>query len=521
MPSLLDRTFRPALGAFLALVLAAQLASAAGADDSAKKLSRQAMEEDYLATNMDAALAKLQKALKTCGKNKCSKDVVTELYGNLGTVYAAGLARPAEAVDAFKKMLEADPQAKPNSAYLTGDVQKAYDEAKAAMAPAAPTAPQAPEVVVLEEKPWAEQATYHSVPVYVEVPEGTEASSVTVRFRVPGAQDWREVKLQKQDGGFGGYIPCTATEKPGKLVYFVTAFDVNLDRVASAGSAAEPRVVEIKTAISGRQPSLPGKVPPSACPRPEQRLSCETNDDCPGTQECVKLTCVDSDTVSHPEQDAEKARKRNWLSLAFSPDLTVVSSASDACSTSAQEDGKLSCFFAGNDQYQGTPVASGTSNTLNGGVGTGTMRVMAGYDRVIGTRMTLGARVGFAFLGHPERDDGKKFLPFHAEARFAFFFNKDPFKEKGVRPYVFANGGVAEANARVSTTIVVDDGSGKTNNYDVDVYQKAGPAFGGAGVGLQYAVSPEAAMVVEVAGRAMFPTFAPVIAPSLGFSYGI
>ena len=90
-----------------------------------------------------------------------------------------------------------------------------------------------------------------------------------------------------------------------------------------------------------------------------------------------------------------------------------------------------------------------------------------------------------------------------------------------MRPYIFANGGVGEANARVSTTVVDDDGSGDDKQYKLDVYQKAGPAFGGAGVGLQYAVSPEAAMVVEVAGRAMFPAFAPVVAPTLGFAYGI
>ena len=152
--------------------------------------------------------------------------------------------------------------------------------------------------------------------------------------------------------------------------------------------------------------------------------------------------------------------------------------------------------FAGGVPYTGTPVPSGTSNSLNGGMGVGTMRVMAGYDRVLGTRMTLGTRVGFAFLGRPEKD-GKTFLPIHAEARFAFYFNKDPFKEKGVRPYIFANGGVGEANARVSTTVVDDDGSGDDKQYKLDVYQKAGPAFGGAGVGLQYAVSPEAAMVVD------------------------
>lgn len=502
------------------MMLAASVASAAGADDRAKKLSRQAMEEDYLATNMDAALAKLQKAIKTCGKDKCQSATLAELYGSLGTVYAAGLAKPSDAVGAFKKMLEADPSAKPDSAYLTGDVQKAFDEAKAATQPATPTGPQAPPVEVLEEKPWAEQATYHSIPVYVEPPEGTEPASVTVRYRMPGSEDWREVKLSKMGDGFGGYIPCTATEKPGKLAYFVTAFDVNLDRIASAGSAAEPRVVEIKASISGRQPSLPGKVPPSACPRPQERLSCETNDDCPGSQECVNLSCVDSATVSHPEKEAEAKRKRNWFSLSFSPDLTVVSSTSDACSAEAQKDGKLSCFFAGGVPYTGTPVPSGTSNSLNGGMGVGTMRVMAGYDRVLGTRMTLGTRVGFAFLGRPEKD-GKTFLPIHAEARFAFYFNKDPFKEKGVRPYIFANGGVGEANARVSTTVVDDDGSGDDKQYKLDVYQKAGPAFGGAGVGLQYAVSPEAAMVVEVAGRAMFPAFAPVVAPTLGFAYGI
>jgi hypothetical protein len=40
-------------------------------------------------------------------------------------------------------------------------------------------------------------------------------------------------------------------------------------------------------------------------------------------------------------------------------------------------------------------------------------------------------------------------------------------------------------------------------------------------LGVQYAVSPEAAMVIEVGGRAMIPNFAPVIAPSLGFAYGL
>jgi hypothetical protein len=95
---------------------------------------------------------------------------------------------------------------------------------------------------------------------------------------------------------------------------------------------------------------------------------------------------------------------------------------------------------------------------------------------------------------------------------------RDPFADQGVRPYVFAGGGLANASARLSAE-VVDANTGRTSK--LDVYKTSGPAFGGAGVGVQYAVLPEAAMVVEVAGRAMFPDFAPVIAPSLGFAYGL
>ena len=66
-----------------------------------------------------------------------------------------------------------------------------------------------------------------------------------------------------------------------------------------------------------------------------------------------------------------------------------------------------------------------------------------------------------------------------------------------------------------------DNGSGGFSKFKLEVYKTAGPYFAGAGIGVQYAVSPEAAMVIEVAGRALFPDFAPVIAPSLGFAYGL
>lgn len=510
-------SWRSPIGLLLAALLLAHPALAQGEDAKAKKLAQSAMDEDYLATNMDAALSKLKQALDAC-RSKCSPSTLAIIHGNMGTVYAAGLAKHTEAVAAFKSMLEADSDAKPDPAYLTGAVQRAFDEARQSSGATSPKPTGKGEVAKLDEDPWTEQAIFHPIPVYVEVPEGLEIIQVSVRFRAPGSQDWKETKLKQHGEGWGGYIPCTATQTAGKLSYFVTAFDTNLDRVASSGSAGRPRVVVLKDSIGGRQPALPDAVPPSPCPRPVERLSCSSNDDCPGDQVCKELECVDG--PREPSTGPEEPRKKNWLSIAFSPDLLFVSSESDACSPAAQESGRLSCFFAGDVPYEGTPLKSGSSNSVNGGVGLGSMRVVAGYDRVLGTRMAAGVRLGFAFLGLPDRPDGKKFLPLHAEARFAYFLSRDPFLTTGVRPYLLVAAGVADSVARVSTSVVEDTGAGR-RDFKLDVYQRAGPGFGGLGGGIQYAVMPEAAMVIEVVGRAAFPEFAPVIAPSLGFAYGL
>jgi hypothetical protein len=510
-----------AIGAF-PIALAVMLLTVTGraesaAETRARGLNRDAMEQDYLATSFKAAAAKLQTALRACGDKKCPKALVAKIHANMGIVYSAGLGQKENAVEAFKDALRLEPTITPDSNYLTGDVQKAFDEAKKQMG--SNLAVEKP-VAVLKEKPWPEQATWHPVPVYVEVPEGVKASRVVVRYKAPGEKQWKELALQMKGKGWGGYIPCFAVKKTGTLVYFTTAFNTNLDRVASAGSAANPRKVELKKAINSRQPSLPGAVPPSECPRPVEGLSCGSNDDCPGDKVCVELTCVEASSVPNPEKEKEERRKKNWIGIEFSPDVSIVGSARDACSQAAQSDGKLSCFYAGGQQVQENPLLD--PGKLNGGVAMGSMRVMLSYDRVIGKRMTIGARAGFAFLGPPKRVDGKTFLPLHLEARFAFHLRKDPFIDKGVRPYVFVNAGLAESAARVTTSIAVDTPAkpnGEVRN--VDVYQKGGVAFAGAGVGIQYAVAPRAALVVEVAGREMFPRTATVIAPALGFAYGL
>ena len=66
MPVLMNRSWIPSL---LVAISLSSPALAQSADSRAQGLAKDAMEEDYLATNMKAALAKLQTALRVCGKD--------------------------------------------------------------------------------------------------------------------------------------------------------------------------------------------------------------------------------------------------------------------------------------------------------------------------------------------------------------------------------------------------------------------------------------------------------------------
>ncbi len=489
----------------------------AGPKERAADLMRDAMDQDYLATNFKAAEAKLETALKVCEGGKCPKDVTARIHHNLGVLYAGGMNRHSDAVEQFKQMLKLSPDMTLDVNFVSDGVQKAFDEALEAVG-GGPVAVEKT-VSVMDEKPWAEQVVGTPVPVFVKLPEGVTANKVITRFRAPGDKTWREVTLRVSGDGYGGYIPCAGVNKQGELVYFTTAFDENLDRVAGAGSAAEPRRVQLKAVINGRQPALPGGTPPDACPRQvDNRLSCENSDDCPGSQQCKDLYCVSAEDAYEPTSD--DLAVKNWFTLSFSPDLSIVQSTEDACSPNAQKDGTLSCFYS-NGQYVGTPVQDGQSNSLQGGVGVGSMRVMLGFERLIGQRFLAGLKLGFAFLGHPERKDGKTFNPFHAELRFAFHFANEPFTHAGVRPYVFFGAGMADSVARITTPIQEEDTNGQRQTRSVDAYQLGGGFFAGAGLGMQYAVDKNLAMVLEAGVRQMFPDSATVIAPSLGLAYGL
>src|SRR5262249_21777067 len=146
------------------------------------------------------------------------------------------------------------------------------------------------------------------------------------------------------------------------------------------------------------------------------------------------------------------AAKNNWVSLAFRPDVALVSG-SDVCTHASQMTDHYVCYRDNGSRYVGTPTA-GVADNVNTRPALAPMRVLVGYDRVLFDRFTAGARLGFAFGG--ATTEGASFFPIHVEVRGAYYFLKDPFREIGVRPFVFVSGGLEQVDSKVDVEVLED-----------------------------------------------------------------
>lgn len=262
-------------------------------------------------------------------------------------------------------------------------------------------------------------------------------------------------------------------------------------------------------------------------------------------KEKVEPEKADAEKAEPEKADAEKATpapaplgepKRNWITLAFSPDIAFVSG-DDVCTKAAQASEHLYCVRQNGTHYVGTPTP-GNGDKINSGAVFSTLRITLGYDRLIGEHVTVGARLGFAFNG---AGGGASFFPVHAEARVAVWPGQSPFAGAGVRPFFFLSGGAAQVDARVSVEILEDgqacgaktpssvdsdctlpsrDGVVERRKQTVSAYKQAGLVFATGGAGLQFAPTPGVAFHLAVRAGVTFPSVVPVIAPEAGFALG-
>lgn len=397
------------------LALSAPASALAGPKDAeARKMLKQALEEDYLETRFDDAEHKLRGAIQLCANSGgCDPAVRAELHAALGAVLAGGKKELDDARDEFVEGLKIDPKVQPDPGMLSTEVSFAYEQAR-----------------------------------------------------------------KKLGLGEGKVKPGEGPRKP------------------------KPRDPE----------------PPKVDPRAD-----DTKD----------KDAKDADAGPAPES------RKNWLTLTFAPDLSIVSG-TNVCTAESRKNNHYVCVRddANRTGYVGTPTLDNGDN-INTGIGLATLRLMLGYDRVLVENLTVGARLGFAFNG--ATDGGASFIPVHAEARFGYWPGKNPFAGSGVRPYLMVSGGFAQVDTKVNVEVLEDgnkcgaqnpsdgkspctvpssDGVIEKRIQTLAAYRQAGLGFAALSFGVQFAPTARVALFLAVRGNITFPVVTGVFSPEGGISLG-
>jgi hypothetical protein len=578
--SLSALTFASAL--FLGLVPSA---SAAGTKEKdAQKLYDSAINEDYLNADFAKAEKKLKDAVTKCGSD-CSDELTGKLHVALGTVYAVGLSKPDDAKAEFVVALKADPKAALDPSLTTPDLTKIFEEAKKASAAATPKPPEAPPKPTEPTRappssdathtPSLESPVNTPLPIYVEPSDEVPLSKVTLRYKPFGATQYKSIEMKKMGSGFGGEIPCEDVTTTGDVKYFFVFTGDDGEGAGGLGSSKEPFKTTIKNEIEGDAPKLPGKKAPEQCKEkgdcPPGLPGCEPakggvsvkrgdkgwGSSCDQSAECKEgLTCLngtcDEDRGGDKgggEGGDESAKKKrmNLVGAGVQLDWLILGTASDVCATPSPSN--HICFIPGTSRqvFSGPPPGfpilkiANTDGITGGGAFAGA-RLLAAYDRQILKKigLTLGVRIGYAFggPGAPANVDAhgnptvrtdiapnKAFIPFHGEARIAYYLLGSMMDPRQFRPYVFAGGGFGQANASVPVQIcdtnlasgeMADCPGGKAVLRTVNAYQITGLDFIDFGGGTTFGITPVFGLSAELKFMFMFPTFGVVISPSIG-----
>ena len=224
--SALFRALRLRSASWLALGLALFLfAPAVHADakteQAANSLQKKAMD-DYLTTDFKKAQDKLDKAVASCGENKCGPGLRARLKRDLGVILIGGQLDKEKGISSFVDALKIDPGINLDPDIKTKDLEAAFNEAKkrAAGGAATPTeeTPKPKKKPVgdsnqpegdFQHAPVAQQQIRTPIPVYAEYNGETTLTRVIARYKGFGMADWKNVELKKMgEKGWGGLSPC-------------------------------------------------------------------------------------------------------------------------------------------------------------------------------------------------------------------------------------------------------------------------------------------------------------------------
>jgi hypothetical protein len=551
-------------------VFSAGQSLAAPRDAAANQKIDEAINTHYLATEFDKAEALLKGVLDAC-EDRCSPSVKGKAWMYVGVVRGSGRQNMAGAQEAFKQALALDPQVKLDDALATPAVRQAFAAAGGAPGEAAATPKTTGAKVAAAESAGAVPGAMECTPTVKEVEQqrpipvacttDEPATKVVLRYFGFGADDWKQVQLTKKGEYWQGEIPCAETGNVGQLRYYVQAKDKDGGDLDNHGTKTEPAEISIVSTTSEEPPSYPGQPAPAKCMEasgcPDDMIgtpacpgtakargnkawgspcdtsqecdsgllctqgdtgrTCETAPSCDGKTECPEGSVCKSGQCDVGDEGGGAAAagpagpyKKNLVGLHFGVDFGFLSG-KDVCARGSD----FNCFDGAGHPYI-NPTLPGGGGNLNGGAAPGTVRILASYERLFSSHFGLEGRLGFAFNGGPKAANGTAFLPIHVEARGKYWFMKDGFSKRGIRPYVFLGGGIAQVDTHLLVTVYETNGT----RHKVDAYRKLGQSFLALGGGAMYAFKPRHGLLLNLNFMYMLGSTGPVIEPSLGYEYG-
>jgi hypothetical protein len=537
----------------LALALVATTRSSARADakveGAAKALEQKAMQEDYLNTDFDKALEKLNQASNKCGAEKCSSIVRAQIKVEIGVVQIAGKQNRDAGMAAFVDALKIDSNAKVDDDLRTKEVDSAFAEAKnkvgsSSSAPAASDFTVQPAPATMVRTPLAVYATY----------AGTEAlTKVVVKYKGFGMGEWKTLQAKSMDsGGWGVEIPCADVQQ-GDLLYYLQGFNANNDPVATGGDRNNPFKTTVKRDFAGEAPHFPGKEAPKQCaeagdcppdfpgckkggaeePTGESTLKSE-GAECEDDGECQSGSCKDKVCTAGEGKKSSSKRAKFWIGASFQMDFVLLPSANQVCLLNAaalpvNTSGYYCTDSSGNDFPSRTNPAQNNSiqngsDQVQGGFAPGDIRLMLTFDYAATENLLVGARLGYvlnSYNGSAAKNEGKAFAPIHAEARGTWVFGRDPLSNAGLAPYAMVAAGISEWDAQVAVNVAEKGANNQVSTQSYKAWVVSGPAFFSLGGGLRYAFTPHFAAMVGPRFNVAFGNASLIsLSPELGVQYG-
>jgi hypothetical protein len=536
---------RGAFAAATALVASALICGpAAAADKRAEAIAKDALKKaanDYLATNYDGAVARLQGAIEACGTTHCTPGTRAALLRDLGTMQFRngdfGAARKT-----WSEALKLQQDLALNADYDAPDLRAAWREAGAVSAGPQPTGDFAHTAAPA-------QRANTPLPIYVEVPGGGEdIVRVVAKYRSASMPDWSRLELKKLGDGWGDVIPC-ADVTVGTMRYWIEGFDAKGEPVASSGDPKRPYLVPIKNEITTAPPHLPGKGPPKSCDEgdcPPGLAGCGAKES-PASKGKEPAGVDAADTEGEAEAgggageekpESEGRYPRLWLGAALAIDFVSVPSGDDLCLLEQNAlPANSSNFYCtnpdGSDLPPRTPagmaqngnfVTPGGAGHVDGGTGVGNIRLMISGDYALTPNLLAGGRIGFvagAYSGSNAIRDGRAFgAPVHLEARGTYLLGHRPLAHLGFAPMAFAGLGLSEFDRSSSGTVTFRQAP--NSPQPVDIWLTDGPFFLALGAGVRYQFLPRAAATaalrlnLAIGGNGVLPT----LGPEFGVAYG-